>query len=144
MIVLRYLLGFAFLGGIWHMGAVALGPDLLPDPIATLTLFASSLMTADFWSHILISLWRLTVGLVAAVAVAFPLGLLLGHWRVADMVGSPLLFITYPLPKIVLLPVFFTLVGLGDASRVLLIALTTGYQIPVSYTHLTLPTNSRV
>ena len=131
MIVLRYLLGFAFLGGIWHMGSVALGPDLLPDPIATLTLFASSLMTADFWSHILISLWRLTVGLVAAVAVAFPLGLLLGHWRVADMVGSPLLFITYPLPKIVLLPVFFTLVGLGDASRVLLIALTTGYQILV-------------
>ena len=31
----------------------------------------------------------------------------------------------------VLLPVFFTLVGLGDASRVLLIALTTGYQVLV-------------
>ena len=49
----------------------------------------------------------------------------------ADLAGSPLLFITYPLPKIVVLPVFFTLVGLGDASRVLLIALTTGYQVLV-------------
>lgn len=74
---------------------------------------------------------RLALGLVAAVAVAFPLGLLLGHCRAADLAGSPLLFITYPLPKIVLLPVFFTLVGLGDASRVLLIALTTGYQVLV-------------
>ena len=35
------------------------------------------------------------------------------------------------MPKIVLLPVFFTIVGIGDASRVLLIALTAGYQILV-------------
>lgn len=32
MIVLRYILGFLFLGGCWHAGALALGPDLLPDP----------------------------------------------------------------------------------------------------------------
>ena len=131
MIVLRYVLGFLFLGGCWHAGALALGPDLLPDPIATLRLFAQSLAAPEFWGHILVSLWRLTLGLAAAVAVAFPLGLLLGHCRAADLAGSPLLFITYPLPKIVLLPVFFTLVGLGDASRVLLIALTTGYQVLV-------------
>ena len=131
MIVLRYILGFLFLGGCWHAGALALGPDLLPDPVASIRLFAESLSTPEFWGHILVSLWRLTLGLVAAVAVAFPLGLLLGHCRAADLAGSPLLFITYPLPKIVLLPVFFTLVGLGDASRVLLIALTTGYQVLV-------------
>ena len=131
MIVMRYILGFLFLGGCWHAGALALGPDLLPDPVATIRLFAESLGTPEFWGHILVSLWRLTLGLVAAVAVAFPLGLLLGHCRAADLAGSPLLFITYPLPKIVLLPVFFTLVGLGDASRVLLIALTTGYQVLV-------------
>lgn len=34
MIVLRYILGFLFLGGCWHAGALALGPDLLPDPVA--------------------------------------------------------------------------------------------------------------
>ena len=120
MIVMRYILGFLFLGGCWHAGALALGPDLLPDPVATIRLFAESLGTPEFWGHILVSLWRLTLGLVAAVAVAFPLGLLLGHCRAADLAG-----------KIVLLPVFFTLVGLGDASRVLLIALTTGYQVLV-------------
>ena len=40
MIVLRYILGFLFLGGCWHAGALALGPDLLPDPVATIRLFA--------------------------------------------------------------------------------------------------------
>lgn len=131
MIVFRYILGFLILGGLWHAGAAALGPDLLPDPVATVRLFGESLLTEDFQTHIAVSLWRLTAGLLAAVFFAFPLGLLLGHCRAADRFGSPLLFITYPLPKIVLLPVFFTLVGLGDASRVLLIALTTGYQVLV-------------
>ena len=42
-----------------------------------------------------------------------------------------MVFLTYPLPKIVLLPLFLTLFGLGDLPRVLLIALTTGYQILV-------------
>ena len=65
MIVMRYILGFLFLGGCWHAGAVALGPDLLPDPVATIRLFAESLGTPEFWGHILVSLWRLTLGLVA-------------------------------------------------------------------------------
>ena len=42
-----------------------------------------------------------------------------------------MVFLTYPLPKIVLLPVFLTLFGLGDLSKILIIALTTGYQILV-------------
>ena len=49
MIVLRYILGFLFLGGCWHAGALALGPDLLPDPVATIRLFAESLSTPEFW-----------------------------------------------------------------------------------------------
>ena len=91
MIVMRYILGFLFLGGCWHAGAVALGPDLLPDPVATIRLFAESLGTPEFWGHIFVSLWRLTLGLVAAVAVAFPLGLLLGHCRAADLARRTLL-----------------------------------------------------
>ena len=126
MIVLRYILGFLFLGGCWHAGALALGPDLLPDPVATIRLFAESLSTPEFWGHILVSLWRLTLGLVAAVAVAFPLGLLLGHCRAADLACSTTPFISSPLHRIVLFPALFTLVGLGDASRVLLSALTAG------------------
>ena len=51
--------------------------------------------------------------------------------RAREKVTVPMVFLTYPLPKIVLLPLFLTLFGLGDLPRVLLIALTTGYQILV-------------
>lgn len=131
MIVVRYALGFLFLGLLWQAGSLGLGEELLPDPMTTVRSFLESLANPDYLEHMLISLARLSAGLLLAVLTAFPLGLLFGHCRCADKIGSPLLFITYPLPKIVLLPVFFTLLGLGDASRILLIGLTTGYQILV-------------
>src|SRR5436853_3921376 len=36
---------------------------------------------------------------------------------------SPLVFLTYPVPKIVMLPVFMLWFGIGDLSKVLIIAL---------------------
>ena len=128
---LRYALAAAALCLVWQAGALALGPDLLPSPGETFALFLRALGTAAFWADMGMSTWRLALGLGLAVCVAFPAGLLMGHCRRADAVAAPLVFLTYPLPKIVLLPVFFTFLGLGDAPRVLLIALTTGYQILV-------------
>lgn len=128
---MRYALAFAALCLFWQIGSSALGPDLLPSPRETFALFLRALATAAFWKDAGISAWRLVLGLALAVGVAFPAGLLLGHCRKADAAAAPLVFLTYPLPKIVLLPVFFTLLGLGDAPRVLLLALASGYQILV-------------
>lgn len=128
---LRYALAAAALCFVWQAGALALGPDILPSPGETFALFLRALGTTAFWTDMGMSTWRLALGLGLAVCVAFPAGLIMGHCRRADAVAAPLVFLTYPLPKIVLLPVFFTFLGLGDAPRVLLIALTTGYQILV-------------
>ncbi|MFQ8735443.1 MAG: CrcB family protein [Bilophila wadsworthia] len=64
------------------------------------------------------------------MAGGFPARAHPGHVRSVDNTLSRW-SLTYPLPKIVLLPLFLTLFGLGDLPRVLLIALTTGYQILV-------------
>lgn len=131
LLALRYALAAMLLLMLWWAGSAALGPDLLPDPFATVEVFAASAADPDYLRHARASLERLAFGVGLAALVSFPLGLWLGHSRRADWLGAPLVFITYPLPKIVLLPVFFMLVGLGDASRLLLIGLTTGYQILV-------------
>lgn len=132
MIVLfRYVLGFLAIGLLWLFGSLSLGEALLPNPITTTVAFIKALMTTNFWDHILLSLYRLLMGLLVSVLIAFPLGLLLGHSKRFDWLGAPLLFITYPIPKIVLLPVFFMILGLGESSRVCLIALTAGYKLLV-------------
>ena len=130
-LILRYVTGSVVLLALWDAGSRALVPEILPDPLASLVLFAVSLGDPGFLGHIGVSLVRLIGALAVAVVTGFSLGLWFGHSKKADWLGAPLTFITLPLPKIVLLPVFFTVLGLGDASRVLLIALATGYQILV-------------
>lgn len=127
----RYLLALGALLAFWQIGSVALGEFLLPRPLEVLAYFGESLTTGAFWQHAGASAWRVASAMSLAWIVAFPLGLILGHVRAVDNALSPLVFLTYPLPKIVLLPLFLTLFGLGDLPRVLLIALTTGYQILV-------------
>lgn len=125
----RYVLAFLALGLLWQAGTVCFGESVLPAPLSVVGLFVSSLCDPEYLHHASVSTLRLAAGLASATAVAFPLGLWLGHSKRADALGSPFVFITYPLPKIVLLPVFFVLLGLGESSRILLIALTGGYQI---------------
>lgn len=127
----RYALGALILGGLWSFFSRLLGPEILPDPVEACKGFILSLADPDFLHHGALSIARLMGGLALATVTGFPLGLWFGHSAKADWLGAPLTFITFPVPKIVLLPVFFTIVGIGDASRVLLIALTAGYQILV-------------
>lgn len=130
-ILFRYIVAFFSLLVLWHLGAMALGPYLLPAPLDVLSAWTDALGGPDLWGHIRSSAFRVAAAMLLAWAAAFPLGIFLGYRRRIDRFVSPLVFLTYPLPKIVLLPVFLTLFGLGDLSKVLLIALTTGYQILV-------------
>lgn len=129
--VLRYVVATLLLLFLWELGALFLGEMILPQPISAVVSFGKSLVSPDFLHHAGASALRLSEAILLAILTGFPLGLLLGHSHKADWLGAPLVFITLPLPKIVLLPVFFTLFGLGDLSRVLLIALATGFQILV-------------
>lgn len=131
MIIARYAASLIVIALLWHLGSISFGTEILPRPLDTAALFCRSLGDPEYLSHLSTSAWRLVLGLICAAVIALPLGIMLGHCRRADAWGSPLVFITYPLPKIVLLPVFFVLLGLGESSRVTLICLTAGYQILV-------------
>lgn len=128
---LKGLLAVLVLVGAWHLSSMLLGPMLLPGPAAVLAAFAKALATETFWGHVWASTRRVGAALLLAMALAYPLGLLLGRKPKIDAFVAPLIFLTYPLPKVVLLPVFMILFGLGDASKILLAALTVGYQILV-------------
>jgi NitT/TauT family transport system permease protein/sulfonate transport system permease protein len=66
-------------------------------------------------------------GFVLGTAVGVGLGLLAGVARGFDQLLSPVVFLTYPVPKIVMLPIFMLWFGIGDLSKVLVIALACFY-----------------
>jgi NitT/TauT family transport system permease protein len=72
---------------------------------------------------------RAAGGIALGFALAFPAGMVLGISRRLDIWLSPLVFLTYPAPKILFLPVLLVLLGLGEAPKIILITLTVAYQI---------------
>ena len=129
--VTQYIVALLVLGVLWQAGSVWLGSFILPRPLEVIQLLGEHLGDGEFWLHVTASLRRVVLALLLAWCVAFPAGLVMGYGKRLDAVLSPFVFLTYPLPKIVLLPLFLTLFGLGDLPRILLIALTVGYQILV-------------
>ena len=105
---------------------------MLPPPEQAFAAFGNALKTALFWKHFGVSAFRVSAAMALAWLAGFPLGILMGYSRTADRLLSPILFLTYPIPKIVLLPIFLILFGLGDAPKILMIALIMGYQIVVA------------
>lgn len=128
----RYLVVIVVLIVIWQ--GLTLGPagSLLPTPLAAVLAFIHELGQKTFWTHIQASTLRAISAMVLAWIIAFPLGVLMGSRPRLDKALAPFVFLTYPIPKIVLLPVFLILLGLGETSRVAMICLILGYQILVT------------
>lgn len=116
----------------WILSALFGGGNILPDPVQAFSAFGASLGTPMFWNHLAASSGRVLLSMALAWAAAFPLGIVMGSSRKVDAWLAPLVFVTYPVPKIVLLPVVLLLFGLGNLSKVLLISLILGYQVLVA------------
>ena len=125
-----YVLAVAVILACWHLAALAIGSPALPTPVATIPVLVRYLpeLLPAFW----VSLYRVVVAIVIASLLAVPAGLAIGRITRLDALLAPALYILYPIPKIVLLPVLLVLLGLGDAAKIALIAVTVFFQVLVS------------
>lgn len=99
------------------MGEWALGPGEI------LWHFVQALASGELLPHVGASLLRSVPGFALGAVLGVALGLLAGVSRVLDEMVSPVIFLTYPVPKIVLLPLIMVWLGIGDGSKVAIIAL---------------------
>ncbi|MBI4641075.1 MAG: ABC transporter permease [Candidatus Tectomicrobia bacterium] len=133
---IRYLITVIILFGIWFFAArqfqlVGGRPDFLPDPFSVTSVFFK-IFWHSLWKHFWISSQRVLLGILAALITALPLGLLLGRHSTLDQYIAPAVYLTYPIPKIAFLPLILLFLGLGDSSKVFMIALILFFQILVT------------
>jgi NitT/TauT family transport system permease protein len=126
-----YLLATAFLLLLWQGAALALRTQALPGPAAVLISFLRG-MGGPLAGHFMISSYRVLASLALAIATAVPMGIAMGRIRRIDRLASPLLYLTYPVPKIAFLPLVLLIFGIGDSSRIFLIAFILFFQILVT------------
>ncbi len=117
---------------LWKIAALAASSPILPSPENVFITFIDEAATSRFWIHFGISAWRVSASIIISWIIAFPLGAILGYSPAADRIFSPLVYMAYPVPKMVLLPVVVLLFGLGDLSKIILITLILFFQILVA------------
>jgi len=126
---LSYLITLTAVLLLWYAASIQLGANLLPSPISVLSLLLSEAGSAEYWTHVGISSWRIIAGMGLAFITAVPLGLIMGSSPEINRIFSPVINMSYPVPKIVLLPIILLLFGIGDLSKIILIMLIIFFQV---------------
>lgn len=124
------LLAVAGLIVLWQLLAMLLHVEVLPGPWAVLQALIREI-PRGLGRHFVVSGWRVVASTVLAVAAGVPLGLMLGQSRLLDRLFAPVIYILYPIPKIVFLPVILLFLGIGNLSKIFIIFLILFFQILV-------------
>lgn len=101
--------------------------DWVMGPGEILRHFVAALTSGELWPHIGASLARSLPGFALGALIGTAIGLLAGVSRALDELVSGPIFLTYPVPKIVVLPLVMVWLGIGDASKIAIIALACFY-----------------
>ncbi|MCX8021191.1 MAG: ABC transporter permease [Syntrophorhabdaceae bacterium] len=117
---------------LWYILSNILGSNILPDPISVFIQGFKEIGDKKFWFHVKASTFRIVIGLLIAFFTATPIGLFLGSNERFDRLFSPLIYLGYPVPKIVLMPIIFVLFGLGDLGKIMLIAMIIFFQLLIT------------
>ena len=123
-------LGMAALLVIWEAAALLVSLPILPAPTVVAEVLVREL-GKDLPAHFAASLWRVSAGIGLAVLFATPAGLALGQSPLLDRLLSPLVYLLYPIPKVVLVPIVFLLLGIGDLAKIAIIFIILFFQVLV-------------
>ena len=123
--------GFLLVNLLWFLLAALLSTSVLPGPLTVYGKF-SQVVNGGLWLHIGASLGRVAAGLSIALLIGVPVGIFMASSAIANRLLHPLVYFSYPVPKTALLPVCMLLLGLGNGSKILIIVLTTVFQIIVA------------
>ena len=88
--------------------------------------------TGELELHLWASLQRLFCGFLLGGIPALLLGLAMGLYRPVRIAIDPLVAATYPVPKSAILPLVLLIFGLGEMSKVVMVALGVFYPILIN------------
>ena len=113
---------------VWELSArFPDAPSYLVAPSQILATASDMLVTGELWQHARASLVRAlggyTIGCIAGIAI----GLLAGMARPIERFYDPIVSLTYPVPKIVVLPILIAWLGAGDASKIAVVTAAVFY-----------------
>ncbi len=124
------LLAIGALIAVWQIASWLVDEPILPGPILVGNAFIEELGDG-LAAHFIVSLWRVLASIILAVLLAAPAGLALGQSERLNRLFAPVIYMLYPIPKVVLVPVVLLLFGIGDFPKIFIIFMILFFQILV-------------
>jgi NitT/TauT family transport system permease protein len=118
----------------WWIVVVQTGSVIFPTPWQVVTGTMELIENGTLWAHIGASLFRVSVGFLLAVAFAVPLGLWMGWVKGAFITLNPVFQILRPISPIAWIPIAILWFGVGNASPVFLIFISSVFPMIVQTT----------
>ena len=115
---------------LWQISAWIVNQPILPPPFTVLHAFIQEL-PRDLPVHFAASLWRVVASTILAICLAAPAGLAIGQSQRLNAIFSPLIYLLYPIPKVVFVPILLLVFGIGDLSKITIIFIILFFQILV-------------
>ncbi|WHY18505.1 ABC transporter permease [Paenibacillus sp. G2S3] len=129
--LIRLLLVFVCMNVVWYIAYLLMNHSILPSPFAVYNAMFH-LGGQEIALNVGYSLFRIFAGVVLALIIGLLIGLLMGRSMTWNKLLDPVVYLTYPVPKIALLPVVMLFFGLGETSKILMIMLILLFQIIIS------------
>ena len=102
----------------------------LPAPSSIINALLEMIADGEIGVSLAASLYRILAGFFVGSLIGLAVGLVTGTSALMDKIGTPIVNAIYPIPKIALLPLFILWLGIGELSKVTIIAL--GVFFPVA------------
>lgn len=126
-----FLYGFVSFNILWLILAVCINSDALTSPIDVYKSIGNT-VTTTMLTHIIASSFRILISLIISLIIAIPIGIIIADQPRINKIVSPLLYFSYPIPKLALLPIVMLLMGIGEAAKITMLVLILVFQIIVA------------
>ena len=128
------LAGVLFTLSAWELLARAgmLDVRFIPAPSAVFLGLGELLTTGILVDETMSTLGRLLMGYAIGSGLGIAVGFVMAASAVARAALYPLFAATFPIPKLALLPLMMMLLGVGEESKVAMVALSAFYLLPLN------------
>ncbi|HLQ25568.1 MAG TPA: ABC transporter permease [Acidiferrobacterales bacterium] len=103
-----------------------------PAPTTVFSTLVSTIQSGVLWTNTWASLQRLFWGFLLGGIPALALGIIMGLYRPMRALFDPLIAATYPIPKSAILPLILLIFGLGEASKIVMVAIGVFYPVCIN------------
>lgn len=129
--LLKILLGFLIINIIWFTASYFSNTNLIVNPIE---LYKSlpKIWSQSMNTHLLASLKRILLGVGIAIGIGLLITSLFIQSNKTKLIIDSFVYISYPIPKLALLPIVMLLAGIGETTKIIMIVLIIIFQIIIS------------